>query len=126
MIVKELRATIACSKCNNKYEYTARATYTQIENIYISYLEPLMRKCTVCNKGDMEVRNVTCTISGKSKCCISWKCLHCGTTWIQHEYLDRNAMAGGKTVSQMVKVTCPNIFCSSKMDVLATSIVREQ
>lgn len=128
MIVRELKATIMCPECNDNFLYSALAIHNPIENIYKTYLEPQLSECSKCGKANMIVRDVNCiTKSNKSKCIISWKCLHCDTTWEQSEYLDRGALAEGKTVSQMVPtITCPNVFCLRKADVLMTGIKKDR
>jgi hypothetical protein len=124
MIVRELKATIMCPECNNSFIYSALAIHSSIESVYKIYLEPQLKECTKCRKADMIVKDANCTIkSNRSRCTISWRCLHCDTTWQQSEYLDRGALANGKTISQtMPKVTCPNVFCLSKADVMMTGI----
>lgn len=124
MIVRELKATIMCPECNDNFLYSALVIHNPIENIYRMYLEPQLAECSKCGKADMIVRDVSCILkSNKSKCIISWRCLRCDTTWKQSEYLDRGALAKGKTISQVTPtVTCPNVFCLSKADVLMTGI----
>jgi hypothetical protein len=124
MIVRELKATIMCPGCNNSFIYSALALYDSIEDVYKTYLEPQLKECTKCRKADMIIKDANYTIkSNRSKCIISWRCLHCDTTWEQSEYLDRGALAKGKTISQiMPTITCPNVFCLRKADVLMTGI----
>lgn len=124
MIVKEIVATIMCPECGSSFEYSALSVHSHIETVYKVYLEYQLKKCARCNKADLIVRDIKCTIKvSKDKCLITWRCLHCDTTWEQHEYLDKDTLASGKTISQMMPdVTCPNIFCLSKVDIIATGI----
>jgi len=124
MIVKELKATIMCPECNSSFIYSALSIHNSIESVYKTYLEPQLKKCTKCGKANMIVRDANYTIkSDKNRCIISWRCLHCDTTWDQSEYLDRGALAKGKTISQMVPtITCPNVFCLRKANVMMTGI----
>ena len=124
MIVRELKAYIMCPKCDNSFKYSALVLHDPIESVYKRYLRPQLGKCSRCGKANMVVRDASCVIkSSKSKCFITWMCLNCDTTWEQSEYLDKAALASGKTISQiMPKVTCPNIFCLGKTDVIVTSM----
>jgi len=127
MIVKEIRATIMCPKCGSSFEYSALSIHSRIETIHRRYLDCQLRECVRCNEADLTVRDIKCIVkSDKDKCLITWRCLHCDTTWEQHEYIDRDILASGRTISQIVTdVTCPNIPCLSKTDVLATGISKE-
>ena len=129
MVVKALIAHIVCPECGHKFEYSARVIHNRIEAIYNLYLSHLSKKCSQCGKADMVVRDIKCTVkySKKDQLIISWKCLDCGTTWQQFEYLDKNMLANGKSISQLMpNVICPNMFCMKKTNIIVTAMTKRR
>ena len=120
-MIREVSSRLACSFCNYGFEYSSTILNMDVEKV-LDFFKIHLGTCPHCKTGHIRVvkakyKMYTSNKPKEQKYEITWRCTHCGETWIKIEYVNEKELVGKNLIvyfEEKALTYCPNIGCTGQ------------